>query len=160
MAQPGGQYGNKHWMFRLKHGAPRSFESPEEMLETFNDYFKWIAENPLKEAVLQKVKSPGGGEKVKIFSLPKIRIMTVQGFCAFAGCSSQTFYVYEKMAGFSDIIATAKEIMYSQKIEGAAAGLLNPSIIARELGLVDKIEQKQIPYQPIFDDSDPDANEI
>jgi len=152
-----GPIGNKHWMFRINTGAPRRFSSPDELREAFNDYFQYIEENPLKEAVLQKIKTSGGAERVKVYSLPKMRCMTIQGFCGFTGCGSSTLYEYEKGGkgdGFSEIIAQAREIMYSQKIEGAAAGLLNPSIIARELGLVDKVENKLIEYQPIFDDSE------
>lgn len=150
----GGPIGNKHWKFRINTGAPRKFDSPDELREAFNDYFKYVEENPLKESVLQKVKTPGGAEKVKVYSLPKMRCMTIQGFCGFTGCGSSTLYEYEKGGkgdGFAEIIAQAREIMYGQKIEGAAAGLLNPNIIARELGLADKVESTEVPYQPIFD---------
>jgi hypothetical protein len=146
-----GPIGNKHWMFRIKTGAPRKFDSPDELREAFNDYFQHVEDNPLKEAVLQKIKAAGGAEKVKVYSLPKMRCMTIQGFCGFTGCGSSTLYEYEKRDGFQEIIAQAREIMYGQKIEGAAAGLLNPSIIARELGLVERVENTEVPYQPIFD---------
>ena len=41
---------------------------------------------------------------------------------------------------FSQVVNTIKEIIETQKFEGASAGLLNPNIIARDLGLTDKKE--------------------
>ncbi len=41
---------------------------------------------------------------------------------------------------FSKVITRIREIIYNQKFTGAAAGFLNPNIIARDLGLVDKAE--------------------
>jgi len=84
--------------------------------------------------------------------------MTLQGFCAFTGLSMVTLYEYDKQDGYTNIIAQAREVMYGQKLEGAAAGLFNASIIARELGLAEKSEQRILHEQPLFDDSD-DAEE-
>jgi cellobiose-specific phosphotransferase system component IIB len=46
--------------------------------------------------------------------------------------------------GFSIIISRIIETIYVQKLTGAAAGLLNPNIIAREIGLAEKTENKNI----------------
>lgn len=146
-----GPIGNKHWMFRIKSGAPRVFDKPEDLRDTLNDYFTYVAETPLYESVMQKVKGPGGSEKVKVYKLPKMRCMSIQDFCAFAGCVSNTWYEYEKRDGYKEIIAGARDIMFGYKFNGAAAGLFNPSIIARELGLADRVESTEVPYQPIFD---------
>lgn len=152
--------GNKNWMFRIRHGGPRKFDTPEEFAETLNQYIEYVESHPLKEAVLQKIKAPYQPEKVKIFNVPKLRAMTIQGFCAFSGCAVSTFYSLEKLDGYSEVAAAARAAFFSQKFEGAAAGLLSQSIIAQELGLVSKTEQTVFQYQPVFDDSDPDANEI
>jgi hypothetical protein len=39
---------------------------------------------------------------------------------------------------FHGVVTRVKDIIYTQKFEGASAGLLNPNIIARDLGLADK----------------------
>jgi hypothetical protein len=39
---------------------------------------------------------------------------------------------------FSKVLTHVREVIYNQKFTGAAAGFLNPNIIARDLGLVDK----------------------
>jgi DNA-packaging protein gp3 len=41
---------------------------------------------------------------------------------------------------FSSIITRIRETIYNQKFTGAAAGFLNPNIIARDFGLTDKKE--------------------
>jgi hypothetical protein len=147
--------GNEFYKMRINTGAPRKFDTPEDLAAAFNSYFEYIEASPLKESVLMKVKV-GLNEKVKVYNRPLPRAMTIQGFCAFTGLSMVTLYEYEKQEGYTNIIARAREIMYSQKIEGAAAGLFNPSIIARELGLTEKTEQRIIQEQPLFDDSDED----
>ena len=50
---------------------------------------------------------------------------------------------YKKRADFSGIITHIGNIMFSQKFIGASAGIFNSSIIAKELGLIDKKEVKQ-----------------
>jgi hypothetical protein len=147
--------GNEFYKMRINTGAPRKFDTPEDLAAAFNSYFEYIEASPLKESVLMKVKV-GLNEKVKVYNRPLPRAMTIQGFCAFTGVAGSTVFEYEKLEGYSNIVARAKEIMYSQKIEGAAAGLFNPSIIARELGLTEKTEQRIIQEQPLFDDSDED----
>lgn len=146
--------GNDYWRNRIRTGAPRKFNNPEELVTAFNDYFEYVESNPLKEAQLIKYKVDRDSEEVGVYKRPLPRVMTMQGFCAFAGISSVTLYDYEKKDGFSNIVAQAREIMYGQKIEGAAAGLFNPSIIARELGLSEKSETRIFQEQPIFGDDE------
>jgi hypothetical protein len=150
--------GNQYWRIRLTHGRPKCFETPEALMEEINAYFKFVEENPLKEAVLMKAKVDRDTEEVKIYKLSKLRAMTIQGLCNFLGISVETFYDYGKQKDFSEVITRAKQVMFSQKLEGAAAGMLNPSIIARELGLAEKSETKVIQEQPLFSD-EPDAEE-
>jgi hypothetical protein len=146
--------GNDYWRNRIRTGAPRRFETPEELAQAFNDYFEYAENNPLKEAQLVKTKVYRDSEEVKVYKRPLPRILTIQGFCAFTGIWSSILYEYEKREGYKEIIARAKELMYGQKIEGAAAGLFNPSIIARELGLTEKSETRVIQEQPLFDDAE------
>ena len=150
--------GNEYYRNRIRIGAPRKFETPEALAEAFNDYFEDVEANPLKESALIKVKE-GLSEKVKVFKRPLPRAMTLQGFCAFTGLSMVTLYEYEKLDAYSNIIAQAREVMYGQKLEGAAAGLFNASIIARELGLAEKSAQKIVHEQPLFNDDDDAAEE-
>lgn len=121
--------GNQYWKLAHDFRKPKKY-SPEEVLNKANEYALWCEKNPLYE-----MKVFGTGVKMKV---PKMRAMTIQGFCLFANMSSRMFYEYEKDEAYREIITHVKEIFFSQKFEGAAADLLNPNIIARELGLKDQ----------------------
>ena len=64
----------------------------------------------------------------------------VWGLCIFLDISQDTWEDYKKREDFIGITTRVEGIIYSQKLEGAAADLLNSNIIARELGLSDKKE--------------------
>jgi hypothetical protein len=149
------KYEPGYWRIKMPLGGrPPAFENPEALLDEVNAYFKFVEENPLKEAQLIKTKVDRDTEEVNVYSLNKMRAMTIAGLCNFIGISIETFYDYEKKPGFFEVITRARQIMYSQKLEGAAAGMLNPSIIARELGLAEKSETRVIQEQPLFGDSE------
>ena len=56
----------------------------------------------------------------------------------------KTYYQsnYKNNPDFLGVVKEVEEIIYNQKFTGAAADLLNSNIIARELGLADKIAQE------------------
>ncbi len=123
--------GNVYYLLAKGWVKPMSYQ-PEDLWLKAIDYFYWNGQNPLKE---QKVFGTMYRTTVN-----KMRAMTITGFCNFAAISRETFNQYEKIETYSDICRRIKGIIYQQKIEGAAADLLNPSIIAREIGLADRQE--------------------
>lgn len=125
--------GNQYW--KLAHNWKKPVKlKPEEILPKAIDYLTWCTSNPLIEE-----KAFGTGYMAK---MNKIRAATIQGFCFYCNMSIQTWYEYEKQEAYSEIITRVKSMFFSQKFEGAAAGLLDGNIIARELGLKEHIEQK------------------
>lgn len=128
--------GNKFWEARSSHGANPRFEHPNDLWDACLEYFEWVERTPLLEA---KVVTSGG--KAKVMSLPKMRAMTITGLCVFLDVVDSTWRDWKaNREDLSAIIARVEQIIRTQKFEGAAADLLNPSIIARELGLADKAE--------------------
>ena len=123
--------GNQYWRLAHDWKKPKRYQ-PNEILDKAQEYAEWCEKNPLYE---QKVFGTGVRMKVR-----KMRAMTIQGFCLFANMSVPTWQEYEKEEAYSAIIAHIKRFFYAQKLEGAAADLLNPNIIARELGLSEKTE--------------------
>lgn len=122
---------NTYW--KLAKGFPSGSDrkyTPQELWDKAVDYFKWVEDNPLLE---EKLFGTGLKDTVK-----KMRAMTIIEFCVFAGIARSTFQLYEKDEAYSVITARIRDIIYDQKFTGAAAGLLESNIIARELGLVDK----------------------
>lgn len=70
-----------------------------------------------------------------------MRAMTIGGLCIFLDINRGTWNAWRAQEDdYSEVIARAEEIIYDQKFSGAAADLLNPNIIARDLGLRDKTD--------------------
>ena len=122
---------NIYWQLAKNFVKPRSYQ-PDELWQKAIDYIEWNENNPLKE---KKVFGTGYSATVD-----KMRAMSISAFCNYADISRDTFNEYEKQNDFSEVCKRIKQIIYQQKFEGAAADLLNPSIVAREIGLADKTE--------------------
>ncbi len=127
--------GNQFWKVRSSHGRRPIFASPDALWDAAVEYFEWVDKNPLKEA--QAFAYQG---KVTVEELPKMRAMTVGGLCLFIDISQQAFSEYRDREGFGEITSRIDAVIRTQKFEGASAGLLNPNIIARDLGLAEKSE--------------------
>jgi len=68
-----------------------------------------------------------------------MRAMTIIGLCLFLGIDRKTWRNYSKRTkGFIATTTRVEDIIYEQKFTGASSGLLNPNIIARDLGLQNK----------------------
>jgi len=135
---------NQFWKLRSKHGRDKIFTTPNMMLEAAYEYFKWCEKNPLMEVDFR-------GSQLKKIELPKMRAYTIQGLTCFLDVNTLYFNDFEDglkgkkdeiSKDFSKVITHVKEIIYNQKFVGAAAGFLNPNIIARDLGLSDKSDVK------------------
>ncbi len=142
--------GNNYWQFRGKHGRDYQY-SPDELWDEFIQYCQWIEKNPLLEE-----KQFAFQGMVTTHDAPKMRAMTIRGFCLFADITTNTFYEYRKKDDFNDITTRIEDAIYQQKLEGAAADLLNPNIIARELGLKDHSEVTGKDGAPIASTLTPD----
>ena len=133
--------GNQFWKARSKHGRNKIFETHDLMFDAACEYFQWCEDNPLKKAIVYQGEVSKESEEL-------MRAMTISGLCIFWGVHSEYLTKFESGLNikteqgkdFSRVIKTIKEIIKTQKFEGASAGLLNPNIIARDLGLSDKKE--------------------
>lgn len=125
--------GNTYWKQAkgFAVGNPKKY-TPEELWNKALEYFEWIEKNPLKE---EKVFGTGVRMKVN-----KMRAMTLTGFYLFAEIDKKTFEKYCNDEAYIPVTTRIRDIIYTQKFEGAAADLLNPNIIAREIGLADKTD--------------------
>ncbi len=127
--------GNRFWEGRSSHGRKPIFESPEHLWSACCEYFEWVDENPLWEA-----KPFAYQGKVTVESVPKMRAMTIDGLCMFLDISHQTWANYRERQDFVEVVTRAEQTIREQKFVGAAAELLNPNIIARDLGLKEQSE--------------------
>lgn len=146
----GAPIGNKFWQVRSKHGRDKIFKTPEAMWEAACGYFEWCDENPLMSSEAKVIsQGMGAGSTAELIQVPKLRAYTLEGLTAFLHVNLQYFGDFKKsLAGktdkqsidFSLVIDQIDSIIRRQKFEGAAAGLLNATIISRDLGLRDKQE--------------------
>ena len=127
------QAGNKFWLARSSHGRNPIFSNPEQLRNACYEYFQWVEDNPLYE---EKIFHSQG--MITKDTITKMRAMTIGGLRIFLGICEQTWVNYRNNQDFLGVVKEVEEIIYNQKFTGAAADLLNPNIIARELGLADK----------------------
>ena len=134
--------GNQFWKMRSSHGRSPIFKTPEDLWNAACEYFEWVSENPLEKAELVKYQGVATLE-----SVPVMRAMTIGGMCIYLDIDFTTWRDYQSKGkddgdekDFSKVATRIESIIKTQKFEGAAAELLNPNIIARDLGLADKQE--------------------
>jgi hypothetical protein len=120
----------------IKPGKPPAFKSPDEMWNRALEYFKWCEDNAIKEAKIFKT----GDDKIIDGEVPHMRAMSQAGLCAFLNISVSTWHNYKAMDEYLEVTATIEQVMFEQKFSGAASGMLNANIIARDLGLAEKSE--------------------
>lgn len=129
--------GNRFWELRSKHGRDKIFTKPEYLWEAACEYFKWCEDAPLMEVDFR-------GKDALQVELPKMRAFTWSGLELFLDIDSLREYkTNPTYSDFSQVITRIEKIIYTQKFTGAAAGFLNPNIIARDLGLKDSTTQDQ-----------------
>lgn len=127
--------GNKFWEARSKHGRRLIWEDPQEMLEACVEYFEWVESNPLWESKPMIVQG-----EVYDAPIPKMRAMTLDGLSTFLGIARKSWDNYSDRPDFLPVVEFVESVIRDQKFSGAAAGLLNANIIARDLKLRDTID--------------------
>ena len=122
-------------------GRPRSY-TPEEWGAKFIEY---LEARGVK--VWNKHEGIRGGEMAgTTVKVPHEMPLSIESFCVFAGVHKQTFYNYESdkdnepYSNYFDITTHIREVIESDQIDGATVGAYNPSIIAKRLGLMDKVD--------------------
>lgn len=132
--------GNEYWKLRSKHGRDKLFNTPDLLWEAACEYFLWCDTNPWYKN--EAVKSGDlAGELIKV---PTARPFTLAGLCLYMDASESYWKEFRKGDNLSEdflsVITRVEEIVRNQKYEGAAVGAFNANIIARDLGLRDKVD--------------------
>jgi hypothetical protein len=139
---------NQFWRLRSKHGRDKLFATPELLWDAACEYFEWCENNPL-----YKTNQFAFQGMVSQDEVPVMRAMTLGQLCFYLGCNVNYFIVFKsrltaKDEDFDRVIKDIENTIYTQKFQGAAAGLLNANIISRDLGLKEeiKVDQKSTNY--------------
>lgn len=131
---------------RLLKGEPRIFLQASEFKKAASEYFRWVDDHPLQEEqVFQHKGCIVRADKAKM------RSFTKQGLASYLGIpvSRLESYKQRKDPEWREAMELIEQVIYEQKFSGAAAGLLNSSIIGRDLGLADKTELSGPEGQPL-----------
>lgn len=130
-----------------KHLSPRRFETPSDLWDAAVKYFEWATTNPLKAQHATKMKVGDGMEEIEYYNLSKKRYMSKTSLCLFLGIDrrnyARTYESGEYGKAYKTVCEAIEAIILDDKMSGAAAGLYNANIVARDIGLVDKQEVKQ-----------------
>lgn len=128
--------GNRFWTACSSAGRKPVFSDPEKLWAACVEYFEWVEANPLYEDNLVTFRGAATHEPIA-----KMRAMSIAGLCTFLDISRATWARYRSEPALLAIVDRVEAVIWTQKFEGAAADLLNPNVIVRELGLADRSEQ-------------------
>jgi hypothetical protein len=129
--------GNRIWETKSSWGERPIFASDKDLWNACVEYFEAVIANPLYHT---EIKSHDGNHE--LVSVPKMRAMSIGALCVFLDVSRDCWSKWRKNnVEWADTIEKVEAVITAQKFEGGAAGMLNPSMISRDIGLVDKIEQ-------------------
>lgn len=143
--------GNQFWKLRAKHGRDKLFKSHKLLWKYATEYFEWVDKHPWQKVEQLKrpvtTKSKKGVEKVhSLAHIPTERPYTLSGLCIYCNASESFWRNFKRTEGLSEdfltVISKIEEIIVTQQFEGATVGAFNSSIIARKLGLTEKVESK------------------
>ena len=124
--------GNRFWEARSTHGRKPIYSDPEVLRDACFQYFEWVHNNPL-----MSIKPMTEDKLITDHPVSHLRAMTIAAIARFVGMTHETWIKYREKSDFSEVVKEAEAIILEQKLTGAAAGLLNSNIIARDLGLKD-----------------------
>lgn len=130
--------GNRFWLARTTVGRDRLFADPATLKRACIEYFDHNKNNPIM--IAETVKFMG---KATITYVPTEAPLTIGGLCLFLQINFQTWKNYATKEGYEDFFEVCEwveGVIRQQKFAGAAAGVFNAAIIARDLGLADKSE--------------------
>lgn len=114
-------------------GRSRTFETPDDLREACLEYLEWADHNPLIE---EKHFCAQG--QIFTAELKKPRAVTIVGLCLHLGIHRHTWQNYRISDEFDLVCDEIEDRMKQYKFENAVAGLMNPTLIARDIGLVEK----------------------
>ncbi|MBD3198034.1 MAG: hypothetical protein GF317_23490 [Candidatus Lokiarchaeota archaeon] len=151
----GAPIGNNFWTLRKDLTEDGRKLSVKQVKEKLSEYIERCIEDRLYE------RDWVGKDAIQV-ERPKMISMTIWGACAWLGIADVTWLEWKKDEKYTSILTRAETIFKAYNVEGASAGFLNQSIIARLEGLTEKSEVKtevknnSIPLITWVGEDDPD----
>ena len=137
----GAPKGNSFWKLRSKHGRDALFATALLLWKAAEEYFAWCDENPW----IKKEAIKGGDMAGTTMDVPTQRPYTLSGLMLYCDAGEAWWKQFKqsdtaKNKDFSSVIDRIEQVINTQQFEGATVGAFNANIIARKLGLSDKVE--------------------
>ena len=133
-------------------GKRKYIETPEKLLEYFEEYKKETKSNPIQ------VQDYVGKDADMVYRT-KERPLTIDGFevwlfkkAIISDLSNYFANSDNKYSEYSTICSHIRKEVRSDQIEGGMAGIYNPSITQRLNNLVERQENTIVTEQPLFPD--------
>lgn len=111
------------------------YPTAAHLAEAADEYFNELTDNPLEQDQLFAYKGDVTRDVVY-----KMRAFTISGLCVHLGLSPTKWADLRQREGYEEVVAFIELVIATQKYEGAAAGLLNANLVARDLGLAERKE--------------------
>lgn len=113
---------------------PPMYKDPQDLWDACVKYFDWVNANPLLEQKAFSYQGVGN-----IVHIEKQRVMHVNAMCFFLGVHRNTWMSWRAPGHhLAEVVHDVECIIAEQKFSGAAAGIFDPGLMGRDLGLVDK----------------------
>ena len=145
--------GNFKALYNKKYGdiamvAINRKYTPEEVFDFAVRYFSWAESEAIKAietAAFQGVVSESLVHKPRVF--------TLTGLALFMGVNINRFAKWRTEAGYSDVMEFIDNVIYEQKYQLGVSGIINPTIVGKELG-IDKPQEIKISNNSTANDVD------
>lgn len=125
----------QYWQQKPKGQGVMAYPTPDHLREAACEAFDWMTAHPKKRAVTACYKGVFAKTTENLE-----RPFTHHALCLVMGISRTAFAHYRAREEFAEVMEWIDDVIYTQKFEGAATGLLNANFIARDLGLAERNE--------------------
>lgn len=120
---------NKQYGDIVKIGQQHKY-TPQQVFELAVRYFEWAESNAIKAAETAAFQGIVTENLVH-----KVRVFTINGLCLFGSFSQAALIKYRKEPGFAEVMEFIDSVIYEQKFQLAANGIVNASFIGKEIGI-------------------------
>ncbi|UNY50340.1 terminase small subunit [Stenotrophomonas phage vB_SmeS_BUCT705] len=104
--------------------------TPQQFFEIAKGYFQWAEENAIKAAETATFQGD-----VNEWGVNKPRIFTITGLSLFCGVNQSTLGRYRHDPNYAPVMEFIDSVIYEQKFQLAAVGMINASFVGKEMGI-------------------------
>lgn len=108
----------------------RTLYTPEQLYEMAVKYFTWAEDNAIKAAETASFQGDVSESPVH-----KVRVFTINGLALFLCVRQTTLMKWRATEEYDEVMEFIDNVIYEQKFQLAANGIVNASFIGKEMGI-------------------------